>query len=199
MPNNIIESLPVRNGHFLLESGYHTDLWFDLDRLFVDPQSITAHVEALVKLLQPFSISAVCGPLQGGAFLAHAIALHMGVRFYFTVPETLPDSTTGGTELFTAQYRLPKDLRGSIAGERVAVVDDVISAGSSVRATHAELTSAGAEVSVVGTILLLGDRAVEYFATRGISCVTLACQQFNLWAPEECPLCAVQHPLEDPH
>jgi len=32
-----VEGVPARRGHFLLESGYHTDLWFSLDGLFREP------------------------------------------------------------------------------------------------------------------------------------------------------------------
>ena len=52
-----------RNGHFLLESGYHSDTWFDLDALFVDPAAIAPQVDALAELLRPHYVSAICGPL----------------------------------------------------------------------------------------------------------------------------------------
>jgi orotate phosphoribosyltransferase len=194
MTDDILKALPSRRGHFLLESGYHTDLWFALDALFVAPHDMVQQVSAIAELLRPYSVSAVCGPLLGGAFLAHAIAAHMGLRFYFS--QQVPFKTEGG--LFTRQYRLPPELRRKVGNERIAIVDDVISAGSSVRATAADLTAAGASTVVVGTILLLGNHAVEHFSTRGIPLVALAHQRFNLWAPAECPLCRTGAPLEDP-
>ena len=162
-----------------------------LDAMFVTPHELGDHIAALAELLQPHSITAVCGPLQGGAFLAHALAAYMGVRFYFTrqAPST-------GEGLFALQYQLPPELRRRIANERVAIVDDAISAGSSVCATDAELTSAGATTVVVGTILLLGNKAVEHFSGRNIPVVTLAQQEFNLWQPDDCPLCQTGAPLE---
>lgn len=194
MTGDILKGLPARRGHFLLESGYHTDLWFTLDALFVDPQKIAPQVAALAEMLRPYSISAVCGPLLGGAFLAHAVAAHMGVRFYFV--EQAPLKTDGG--LFAAEYRLPPELRRRVRNERIAIVDDIISAGSSVRATASELTAAGAATVVVGTIVLLGNQATEYFSTLGVPLVALAREEFNLWAPAECPLCRTGAPLEDP-
>lgn len=198
MTDDILKTLPARRGHFLLESGYHTDLWFTLDALFVAPHDIAPQVDALAELLRPYPISAVCGPLLGGAFLAHAVASHMGLRFYFSqqVRSKTEGKTNGG--LFAAEYRLPPELRRRVGNEHIAIVDDVISAGSSVRATAADLTAAGAKTVVVGTILLLGSQAVEHFTTCGVPLVALAQQGFNLWTSIECPLCRTGAPLENP-
>lgn len=194
MAGEILKTLPVRQGHFLLESGYHTDLWFTLDELFVSPKDIAPQVGALADLLRPYSITGVCGPLLGGAFLAQAVASHLGVHFYFT--ETSPEKSDDG--LFAAKYRLPSELRKRITNERVAVVDDMISAGSSARATALELTTAGATVVVIGALVILGKQAVEYFAARSVPLVALAMEDFNLWPPAECSLCRSGIPLEKP-
>jgi orotate phosphoribosyltransferase len=194
MSEDILKTLPARRGHFLLESGYHTDLWFTLDALFVAPHEIAPQVSAVADLLRPYSITAVCGPLLGGAFLAHAIAAHMGVRFYFS--QQVEIKTDGS--LFAAEYRLPTELRRRAGKERVAIVDDVISAGSSVRATAAELSAVGATTVVVGALLRLGNQSVEHFSARGVPVVALAQQEFNLWAPADCALCRTGEPLEKP-
>lgn len=194
MTGDVIDLLPARRGHFLLESGYHTDLWLTLDALFVDPAGIAPLVDALAGKLRPHAVTAVCGPLLGGAFLAQALATTLRVAFYHAEPAP----ASGDPGLFKAQYRLPAELRRRVRGERVAVVDDVISAGSSVRATVAELASAGASVPVVGALLVLGDAAVTHFAERGIPVETLGQRDFRLWTPDECPLCRSGAPLEDP-
>jgi len=64
-------------GHFVLESGLHSDRWFDLDALFSDPSAIAASVDELATLLAPFEATAICGPMVGGAFLAQALATRM--------------------------------------------------------------------------------------------------------------------------
>jgi orotate phosphoribosyltransferase len=200
MSNDILKTLPVRRGHFLLESGYHTDLWFNLDALFVSPEKIAPQVAALAELLRPYEISAVCGPLLGGAFVAHAVAARMGIRFYFTEPSPLQTDRElrDRPRLFAAEYQLPADLRRRVRDERIAIVDDIISAGSSVRATAAELEAAGASMPAVGAFLLLGNEAVEHFSTRGVPLVAVTRQDFNLWPPANCPLCRTGEPLENP-
>lgn len=194
MSNDILTLVPGRRGHFRLESGYHTDLWLTLDALFVAHDALAPTIAALADQLQPYQPTAVCGPLLGGAFLAQALAAHMGLHFYFSQPVSTPTSN----DLFTAAYRLPQELRRRVAGERVALVDDVISAGSSVRATQAVLTAAGATTVVVGSLAVLGQRALEHFAVHEMPLVTLAHHDFNLWLPAHCPLCQGGKPLEDP-
>ncbi len=188
----ILGPVPAQQGHFLLESGYHTDLWFSLDALFVDPIALAPQIDALAALIEPHGVSAVCGPLLGGAFLAQAVATRLRVRFYYCQPS----GDASGRGLFAATYNLAADLRQRAAGERVAVVDDVISAGSSVRAATAAMKSAGSSVVVVGALLVLGHTAIDHFSTLDIPVVALGRRTFNLWLPAECPHCRIGVPLQ---
>ncbi len=184
--------LPAREGHFLLESGYHTDLWLTLDAIFVDQVAIAPLVDALAAKLRPHEPSAICGSLLGGAFLAQALAHALGVRFYFSEP--VPASSPSG--LLTAEYRLPAELARRIRGERLAVVDDVISAGSSARATVAAVAKAGGSIAVVASLMILGDDGAAHFAAEGIPMESLGRRAFNLWRPADCPLCGAGRRLE---
>jgi len=194
MTDDILEALPARRGHFLLESGYHTDLWFTLDALFVSPRDVAPLVTALADRLRPHGASAVCGPLLGGAFLAQAVATVLGVDFFFSEPAPRRSETA----FYAAEYRLPSALEHRIRGARVALVDDVISAGSSVRATAAALAAAGASTEAVGTLLALGKKAVGDFAGRGVPFEALGRRDFTMWEPGVCPLCRTGTLLEDP-
>jgi len=191
-PSTSIEGLAGRQGHFLLESGLHTATWLDLDSLFLDPQSLAPHIAALAALVSKHQISAVCGPLLGGALVAQAIALQLGARFYFA--ERVRSNPEDG--LFNAEYRLPKSQRERAATERFAVVDDVIGAGSAVRATVSELSSVGASTLVVGALLTLGSRAGSHLAQLGIPIVALGSKEIAMWEPELCPHCQAAIPLQ---
>lgn len=191
--SDILAALPSRRGHFLLESGYHTDVWLTLDELFVDPELAGPLVSRLAEQLRPHAINAVCGPLIGGAFLAQAIATVLGARFYFTEP-----AASGRDGLFSAEYRLPAALGARARGESVAVVDDVMSAGSSMRASVDALERAGATVVVVGSLAVLGERGIQHFAANSVPVETLERGRLDMWAPSECPQCGKGTPLEDP-
>ena len=190
---DILGELPVREGHFLLESGYHTDLWITLDALFVSPRDLAPVTSALAARLRPHAATAICGSLLGGAFLAQALATDLGVDFAFTEP--VAPGVTSGT--FTAEYRLPADLQRRVRGQRIAVVDDVISAGSSARATAAAVAAAGGMVVAVGALVVLGTVALDHFASLAIPVESLGRRDFALWEPSVCPLCARGVPLED--
>ena len=189
-----LEIVSGRRGHFRLESGHHGALWLDLDPLFAEPRRIDPFVAALAGVIRPHGVSAVCGPLLGGAFLAQLVARALDAEFCFT--ERVMPAERGG--LYPARYRLPPAFARRLRGKRVAMVDDVMSAGSALRGTHAELEAHGAIPVVAGALLVLGATGAGYFAERGVAVAAVAREDYELWLPDECPLCAAgRPPLED--
>lgn len=185
--------LSARKGHFRLESGYHGGLWLDLDPLFVVPARIQPFVEALAERLKGHGIEAVCGPLVGGAFVAQGIASLLGVEFYYAerfVPVVRD-------KLYPVEYRVPGGVAEMVRGKAVAVVDDAISAGSAVRGTLAGLEEHGARPVAMGALLVLGGQGEEFCRGRGIAFEFVARVPYEVWLPEECPLCASGVTLED--
>ena len=182
-----------RRGHFQLESGLHSGLWFDLDAAFVDQTALDPFVIQLAQSLRRHDIEAVCGPLTGGAFLAQLVARLLGSEFYFTAP--LPSAETA---TFGARYQLPPGTGHRLLGQRVALVDDVMSAGSSLRATLIAVESHGAIPVVVGALHVLGTNGENFFKERGLRLETTGRSPFDSWRPAECPLCAAGVPLDDP-
>ncbi|MEP6732032.1 MAG: orotate phosphoribosyltransferase, partial [bacterium] len=63
-----------QRGHFLLESGLHSQLWLDLDPLFADQKRLEPFVASLAELIRRYEVDVVCGALVGGAFLAQLLA-----------------------------------------------------------------------------------------------------------------------------
>jgi orotate phosphoribosyltransferase len=188
-----LELVAGRRGHFRLESGHHSGLWLDLDPLFAEPSRIGPLVATLASALRPYDVAAVCGPLLGGAFLAQLVAHALAVEFCFT--ERLMPSRTGA--LYQAQYRLPSAFATRLRGKRLAMVDDVMSAGSALRGTYAELLTHGAVPVVAGALLVLGSTGAAFFAQRGVAVEAVAQDEYELWLPDNCPLCATGQPLED--
>jgi orotate phosphoribosyltransferase len=124
--DGLIGSTVMRRGHFLLESGHHGDLWLDLELLCLRPRQIEGSVAALSR---PYG-GCRLRPLNEGAFVALMVASQLDVEFYYAERfERAPSD-----QLFPVEYRLPSVLRSSVQGKRVAIVNDVINAGSAVRA-----------------------------------------------------------------
>lgn len=183
-----------RRGHFQLESGHHGALWLDLDPLFADARRIAPLVELLASQLRPFDVHVVCGPLLGGAFLAQLVARELGAEFVFTQRD-IPDDASG---MYQARYHLPASLAGRVRGQRVAMVDDVMSAGSALRGTLTALLEREGNVVAAGALMVLGDTGARFLAERAIPVLAAARDAYELWTPGECPMCAAGTPLETP-
>jgi orotate phosphoribosyltransferase len=189
----LLNLLASRKGHFRLESGHHGNLWLDLDPLFLWPRHLRRFAIELVNGLSRYNIGAVCGPLVGGAFLAQAVASVLDVEFYYTERFVSPEHDA----LYPVKYRIPNGLRKMVRGKDVAIVDDVINAGSAVRGTFAELQSCGAKPVVIAALLVLGPSASSFCSDQNIPLECIAYLPSDLWSPSECPLCSSQTPLED--
>jgi orotate phosphoribosyltransferase len=189
----VLSLMSARTGHFPLESGHHGELWLELDTLFWEPTAVEPPARRLAELIRPHAPDVVCGPLVGGAFLAQLVAMRLGVRFCHTERVSAGD---GG--LYAATYRLPGALADRLRGLRVAVVDDVVNAGSSVRATLAALTQAGARPVALGALLTLGSTPATVAAAAGLPLETVATRENEIWEPQRCPRCANGEPLQTP-
>jgi orotate phosphoribosyltransferase len=121
------------------------------------------------------------------------VALELGVEFVYS--ERFFRPTQDG--LFPAGYRIPEPLRKPIRKKRIAIVNDVINAGSAVRGTFDDLLVCDAAVAVIGSLLVLGTSASEYSFSKNVALECLATLPNNLWTPTECPLCAGGVPLAD--
>jgi orotate phosphoribosyltransferase/ribosomal protein S18 acetylase RimI-like enzyme len=192
-PGGVLDLLPARRGHFRLESGHHGELWLDVERLFLRPVAVRPWAERLADALTAHEVEVVCGPLSEGAFVGLTVASRLNVAF--TYSEKRDDRP--GTGLFPARYRLPRALRNEVRGRRVALVNDIINAGSAVRGTLEDLRACGARPVAIGALAVLGARAGLLAADAGIPLETLATLPNEIWLPSECPLCRAHIPLAD--
>ncbi len=190
---DLLELADARVRHFRMESGYHSALWFDLDGLFAHPHRIARYLDALAERLRPHELSVLCGPLLGGAFAAMGIAERLGAEFLYAIP-----ADTGDAALFSARYRLPRALERRVRERRIALVDDVMSAGSSLRATRDAVEGHGGQVVAIGALLVLGGAGRVHFTERGCAVESVLRDQHPMWPPDDCPLCREGIPVESP-
>jgi orotate phosphoribosyltransferase len=167
------------SGHFDLGTGYHGDLWLDLDTLFLQPALLRQPVRWMADRLREHAVDAVCGPLEGGAFLAYAVADLLAAAF-------LPGYRTPGE---TAGYHLPP-VPGGISGWRVGIVDDAVNAGTAVTACAEALRSQDALPVAVASLLALGDAGTVIPDQLGAPFHPAATLPSRTWPATECSLCA---------
>ena len=189
-PDDFFSFANGRRGHFLYESGYHSDLWFDLETLCRHPANLRPFIIELCRELEPFHPDFICGPLIEGSFVALLAASELQLEFAYTLRI---DSST--EQMFPITYELPKSLESTVKGKRVAIVNDVISAGSAVRGTHASLTNAQADIVCIASLVLLGETFRGLAERHQIPLKTLLTLPNQIWKPEHCPLCAQGTPL----
>jgi orotate phosphoribosyltransferase len=184
---NLIDLARPQPGHFDLGTGYHGDVWLDLDALFLRPALLRPSTRELAAHLREHRIDAVCGPLEGGAFLALALADQLEVAF-------LPAYRVPGP---AAAYRLPR-VPGGIAGWRVAIADDAVNAGAAVRASAGQLRDQGAVPVAVAALLALGDARTVVPAALSVPFYAAGSLSSRVWPATSCPLCAAATPFTQP-
>lgn len=186
---SISELFAERRGHFVFESGHHGELWLELERLCLRPAILRPFAAQLTDWVRQQQAEIICGPLVEGAFLAMLVAAELGVEFIYTERFAPPPTDRDAPQLFPVEYRLPAALHDVVQGRRVAIINDVINAGSAVRGTAANLTAHGARLVGIACLLTLGPAAQSLADQLAVPLYQLAERDMNLWPPPDCPLC----------
>jgi orotate phosphoribosyltransferase len=187
-----LSAVGARRGHFRYESGYHSDFWMDLETLCARPAAIQPFATELAERLRQYDVDAVCGPMNEGALIALMVAT--ALQCEFTYAERF--ASAGTDTLFPVEYRVPLASHAIVRGRRVAIINDVISAGSAVRGAFTSLQLCGAEVIAVAALLVVGNSFDAFALSHKLPVETLSREAGNLWTPSECPLCRARVPLE---
>jgi orotate phosphoribosyltransferase len=169
-------------GHFLLTSGLHSPVYWEKALVIQYPE----YTEKLCKMIADHyrnaGVQVVAGPTTPGIILAYETARQLGVRAIFAEK----DGSNSG-RVFRRGFHIDP-------GEKVLVVDDVMTTGGSVRDVIAAVKKLGGAVVGVGVLVLRSvqepDFAVPFYACHRTNVVT--------YQPQECPLCARGVPLVKP-
>jgi orotate phosphoribosyltransferase len=173
----------LKEGHFLLSSGRHSDRYVEKFDLLRHPESTSQACALIADRYRDRGVDVVAGPTTGGVILAFEVARQLGVAAAYA--ERASGSGTA------REFR-----RGThfAQGARILVVDDILTTGGSVRETLQALH--GQPVEVVGVAVLV-DRSCEEI-DLGVPLHSLATMDIATWEPDVCPLCARGIPLTKP-
>src|SRR5512139_3300803 len=126
-------------GHFLLSSGLHSDRYLQSALVLQQPELATRLCAALAAGFRDQRIEVVIAPALGGVFVSHETARALGVRALFA------ERVDGRLTLRRGFTIAP--------GERVLVVEDVITTGKSTRETIEVVKAAGGVVVAAGSLV----------------------------------------------
>jgi orotate phosphoribosyltransferase len=165
------QSGALRRGHFLLSSGLHSPAYVQCALLLQDPRWARRIGKQLAARLAPHGPQSVLSPALGGVVIGHEVASALGIPFRFTEREA------GAMALRRGFAFGP--------GERVAVVEDVVTTGRSTRETAELAARQGAVVVAIGSIL---DRSggAPGFTVPFVSLLSL---DLPTHSAADCPLC----------
>ncbi|OGS38538.1 MAG: orotate phosphoribosyltransferase [Elusimicrobia bacterium RIFOXYD12_FULL_66_9] len=166
-------------GHFLLSSGLHSDRYLQCALLLAQPWNAETLGKALAARIQE-KPDLVVSPAMGGLIIGQEVARSLGVRHYFTERVDAVMTLRRGFELKR--------------GEKVLVVEDVVTTGKSTKEVFAVLRAAGASVAAAGSIV---DRS-EGRSDFGVPYAALWTASVPSWKPEDCPLCKAGQPFIKP-
>ncbi len=180
------EAGALLEGHFQLTSGKHSSRYIEKFRLLERPPQTEALCRMIAGWARQLEPQVVAGPTTGGIIIAYETARLLETRAIFAEPAARQGQTAsaeGGRE-FRRGFSLAP-------GERVLVVDDVLTTGGSIRDVLDAVRRAGAQpVGVAVLVDRSGGRAD--FGLPFFACLRL---DLPAYEPAACPLCAQGVPL----
>ncbi len=160
----------VLTGHFCLTSGLHSDTYFQCAKLYQYPRHVETFARELAKKLSNIEFDTIVAPAIGAVIFGYEVAKQAGKRNLFV-------ERKDGEMQLRRGYTLKK-------GERVVIIEDVITTARTIFETKEALKEFEAEIVGVGCIV---DRSE---GKTGLDITSIMQMKPVLYKPEECPLCA---------
>ena len=191
----------LREGHFQLKSGRHGDAYVEKFAVLTDPAATSelcgfwaaAHGGATAGAAA--DVDLVAGPTTGGVILAFETGRQLGVRAIFA--EEVRDADGSNRREFRRGFRIQP-------GERVLLVDDILTTGGSLLAMLPVVEAMGGEIvecvvlvdrSGGGTNTLTSPRSGRVYPLRSLWRLDLPTYDPG---PATCPRCEDGSPLHTP-
>ena len=163
-------------GHFVLSSGLHSPTYLQCALALQKPVDADRFAREIVNRMaldrSIAGVETVASPAIGGLVIGFAVAQAIGVRFIWTERQN-------GEMTLRRGFSVRK-------GEKILVVEDVITTGGSTRECMASLEQHGAEIIAAASIV---DRSAGK-ADVGVPRTALVSMDVPSYEAAACPLCA---------
>jgi orotate phosphoribosyltransferase len=169
-------------GHFLLTSGLHSPVYWEKALVIQYPEFTEKLCRMMADHYRAAGATVVAGPTTPGIILAYETARQLGVRGIFAERDE-----AGSGRVFRRGFTIQP-------GEKVLVVDDILTTGGSISEVIAAVRKLQGQVVGVGVLVQRSVKepnfGVPFFACHRTEAVT--------YQPAQCPLCARGIPLVKP-
>jgi len=169
------------DGHFVLRSGLHSRQYFQCALVLQHPRVAERLCGDLAAKLKNAGAQMVISPALGGLFVGHEVARALDVRHIF-----VEKSSAGKLELRRG-FQIAR-------GEKVLVVEDVVTKGGRVQETIDIVQALGGKVVGVGALVDRSGGKVGF----GVPFESLLGLSIDAFDPATCPLCQAGVPLIKP-
>ncbi|MGI6452043.1 MAG: orotate phosphoribosyltransferase [Syntrophomonadaceae bacterium] len=166
-----VKSKALMEGHFQLTSGRHSNQYMQCAQVLQYPHYTELLARHIAEQFQGDGIEVVVGPAMGGIIVSYEVARHLNVPGIFAERQA-------GKMTLRRGFKINQ-------GQKVLVVEDVVTTGGSVREVIDIVESAGGIVSGVG---LLVDRSAGQ-VNFGVKTAAVLSVSIESWEAQDCPLC----------
>ena len=174
------------DGHFLLASGNHSRRYLQSAKVLEYPKKASLLTDALAEMIKEsgIKIDTVCAPALGGVLAGYELARSLDVRSIFV------EKKEGGMELRRG-FEVTK-------GEKIVICEDIITTGGSALKAAQAIEALGAEVVAFASLANRGfckraggnsEAKAECSLPNNIPLFALDDFSFEMYAPEDCPMC----------
>lgn len=171
----------IMNGHFLLTSGLHSPVYWEKFQVLQYPHYTEQLCRMMATNFAKQGVEVVAGPTTGGVILAFEVARQLGVRGIFA------EKTPTGERAFRRGFNIKP-------GERVLVVDDILTTGGSVNEVLAAVKALKGNLVGIAVLVDRSEKKVDF----GVPLFSCYRSETVTYKPNSCPLCASKVPLVKP-
>ncbi len=176
----------VQDTHVIYTSGRHGHTYVNKDTIYTNTAVTSDLCHRMATNALGLSVETVIGPTIGAVILSQWTAYHLQQLEGAQIASVFAEKSDLG-------FAIRRGYDQLVQGRRVLVVEDVVTTGGSLKKVIEEVRRIGG--TVVAALALCNRGGVSASALGVDRFEALLDIALETWAPEECPLCKKQIPI----